>query len=370
MKLTRTGMWVTAASVVLIALGVRWRYAELVVVGLIGVLAVATAWLTVRSPRHLEILSRTLPKRVPRQSSAACRLRVANTGRRPLAPFVLVDRFLGATAEVAVAALAGGQRQAFDYVLAAGRRGVHPVGPLHVRRQDLLGLVCCERTLGVLGELTVHPVVFGLDGSHGIDHLAEVESLLRRTSADPMAGFQSLRDYQHGDDTRTIHWPSTARLGHLMVREQIDPRRPRLIVILDTSTGSYEGDDFEDAVDIAASVCAHGLDGGLQVVLRTNDPAMSGSAGPLAGREEMLDFLARVEPGDGRRLDYAVLADTAAAGTEVLIVSGATGDLPSHLPLTEAVRVVRIGAVRPAPPRLIPALGAPDFGRAWSEANW
>ncbi len=370
MRLTRTGMWVVAASLVLVAAGVRWRYAEVVVLGALGVLIVATAWLTVRPPRGLEVVSRTLPKRVPRGSTISCRLRVNNSGRRMLPPVVLTDRFCGSTAEVVVSGLGGGQRRAFDYGLAAPRRGVHTVGPLHLRRGDLLGLVSSERPLGVLGEVTVHPVVFSLDTSRGVDHLSEIESIVRRTSPDPMAGFQSLRDYQRGDDTRTIHWPSSARLGHLIVREQIDAHRPRLIVIVDTSAGTYGEGSFEDAVDVAASLCAHALVGGLEVALRTNDPAMSGSAAPLAGQEEMLDLLARVEPGATERLDYAVLVGTGTANAEVLIISGGTGELPGRLPLVESIGVIRVGSAAAAPrPGVISVVDAREFRRAWIEST-
>lgn len=42
---------------------------------------------------------------------------------------------------------------------------------------------------------------------------------------DPVAEFRLLREFQHGDPIRSIHWPSTLRGGDLLVREP-DPPRP------------------------------------------------------------------------------------------------------------------------------------------------
>src|SRR5207245_397722 len=45
--------------------------------------------------------------------------------------------------------------------------------------------------------------------------------------------FYALRAYQVGDDLRRVHWPSTARLDELMIRQQEMPWQGRATVVLD-----------------------------------------------------------------------------------------------------------------------------------------
>ena len=372
MNLTRTGIWVLGASFVLVAFGIRWRYTELIALGGLGLVAVATAWLSVHRPTDLEVRSRALPRRVVRGVGVPCRLRIANRGIRVLPPVVLVDRLLDSTVDLLVAGVGDRHERLIDYSLAAARRGVHPVGPLLVRRQDLLGLVSFERTVGHLDELIVHPTIHHLAGSRGVDHISDVESMLRRATADPMAGFQSLREYQRGDDTRTIHWASTARLGHLMVREFVDARRPRLTVVLDTAVAAHSEAGFEEAVDVAASLCAHAISVGLDVILRTNDRRAAGTEDPIVSTIEMLDLLARVERTEpGTTLPYAPLLSLAGAVEAVMIITGARGDLPRLATLTDRLTFVRIGVEEQVQRAgLIAARDAVGFRRAWTEGGW
>ena len=59
--------------------------------------------------------------------------------------------------------------------------------------------------------------------------------MIRRAASDPLCGFVSLREYVPGDDPRLIHWPTTARVGTLMIREHVELRRPEFTVVLDTA---------------------------------------------------------------------------------------------------------------------------------------
>ena len=94
---------------------------------------------------------------------------------------------------------------------------------------------------------------------------------MRRATVDPLSGFVSLREYVPGDDPRLIHWPTTARVGTLMVREHVEVRRPEFTVVLDTAAHVATADDFEEMVDVAASIAVHALRDGLDVVVRTTD---------------------------------------------------------------------------------------------------
>jgi len=371
MRLTRTGLGVLAAAVLVAALGLRWHYVELLVVAGAAAAAVALAWSTARRPTSLEIVPRAMPRRVARGDDLPVRVRVRNTGSRVLPPVVLVDSLLDSRAETLVSGLAADEVRVVDYTLRAVRRGVHRVGPMEVRRQDLLGVVSFERVLGVVEEVVVHPRVYDLLGARGSEHVSELENQLRRATSDPLSGFQSLRDYQQGDDTRTIHWPSTARMGRLVVREFADARRPRLTVVLDTSSTSHAEDGFEEAVDVAASLAAYGVRVGLEVVVRTTDRHHRGGPEPIRDEGELLELLARVQPTVGDdTVAFGPLVVLDASGDAVMVVTGPSGVAPRISALAQRLTVVHIGGRGSS--MSTGHLSAPDakgFQRAWVVGN-
>ena len=69
--------------------------------------------------------------------------------------------------------------------------------------------------------------------------------------------FYTMRQYQEGDDLRRIHWPSVARTGELMIRQDESTRRASGLVFFDTRTaalGRTHTPAFERGVSVAASI--------------------------------------------------------------------------------------------------------------------
>ena len=66
--------------------------------------------------------------------------------------------------------------------------------------------------------------------------------------------FFSLRDYQHGDPIRNIHWRSFAKLSRPIVKEHQDEFFVRTKLILDTFIEDQNDLIFEEAISVAASL--------------------------------------------------------------------------------------------------------------------
>ena len=102
-----------------------------------------------------------------------------------------------------------------------------------------------------------------------------------------------MRQYQEGDDLRRIHWPSVARTGELMIRQDESSRRANALVFLDSREGMLgqaHGQAFERAVSVAATLGVLLSRGGFSLRLATADTppaALSRGAvprGPHRGR--------------------------------------------------------------------------------------
>jgi uncharacterized protein (DUF58 family) len=82
--------------------------------------------------------------------------------------------------------------------------------------------------------------------------------------------FAMLREYVIGDELRHVHWKSSAKVGTLMMRQYVDVTRPRLTLVLVVDARAYRDDEeFEETVDLAASLAAVAGSSGLDVELVT-----------------------------------------------------------------------------------------------------
>jgi uncharacterized protein (DUF58 family) len=83
-----------------------------------------------------------------------------------------------------------------------------------------------------------------------------------------------MREYVTGDDLRRIHWPSVARTGHLMIRQDESTRRSMATIFLDnrtTAMGADASPGFEKGVSVAASIGRLLIQAGFAVNLATLD---------------------------------------------------------------------------------------------------
>ena len=378
--LTRNGWTFGAISLAALLAGVLLDFSELVAIGiaLLGCLVLAAVWLG-RRPQ-VEVQRELMPSRVSEGERAAGVLTISNVGSRRCPPVLAVEGFAGGSVAVPVPSLAAGATHVVGYHLPADRRGCYAVGPLAIGHTDPLHLVNSTQRFGAEATLWVHPRM------HRVKTIptGRSQDLEGPTSSGAPRGgiaFHSLREYEAGDDLRMIHWRSSARTGKLMVKHTVVTNEPRLLLVLDTSAESYEGDAFEDAVRVIASLIVAGADKRFPTEFRSTG-GVTGSIDPTGhGRNDVLDKLAAVQVGaDAGLEEMPRFAARREQGVALGVVTGqpsrdralVVGKIRSRF---EVVTMVQVGERFGRPPIDVPGvLGlnvatSEEFARLWGSSR-
>jgi uncharacterized protein (DUF58 family) len=389
---TARGVGTVLAAAALIGGGFVFGYPELVVLGAAGLAAMLSALVYAARRLRLSVAREVRPERVTRGQESAQTLTVRNSGKYLSTTLIGLDQCASATVPVPLLRLRPNQDTSVTYPVPTERRGVVQLGPLRVTRRDPLGLVGVSRNNGGTARVWVHPRSYPLVAVP----VGVARSLDGRVDKVPHGTitFDTLREYVIGDELRKVHWRTSARMGQLMVREDLDTSLPRVVVLVDDRASAYRdltGDgsvDFESVCEAAASVIVATVRADLSVELMVTSAERSigtgahRAAGP-ADASPMLDRLAEAEPTAPdavldtatRRLRQHKLGDTliyltgsgrpddlapvgALAPGYPTIVAGVFGD-PEGVP--EAVAGLQVLAVH----------DAPDFAAAWdSLGRW
>ncbi|MFI7550172.1 DUF58 domain-containing protein [Micromonospora sediminimaris] len=288
MGITARGIGLLVAAVLLLGAGFRFGYPELTLLGAAAGTALAVALVAAARRPRLRVSRQADPDRVARGEPATMTLTVRNAGRVGAASMLATDRCGGRMVPVPVLRLRPGADTTVSYPVPTSRRGVVPVGPLRVTRRDPLGLVVLARSYGDVVPVWVHPRIHPLRAVP----TGAGRSLDGRVDAVPHGSitFDSLREYVVGDELRRVHWRTSARVGELMVRENVDTSLPRIVVLLDNRSTAHPdrvdgvAESFESACEAAASVVTAAVREDLPVVLlfvaAEDTSAGSGGTGP------------------------------------------------------------------------------------------
>lgn len=311
---TPLGWSVAGCAAALLGAGYGLGWAELTAIGWAAAVLVlgALAHLFGRSAHDITL---SLPvdrvvagERVPGQVDVRNR-----TGRRLAAVTVQVPVGAG-LAEFPMPSLAAHSGIDEVFVVPTARRGIIPIGPVHTVRADPVGLVRLETVLTQQVELYVHPRTIAIPSmSQGFVRDLEGQPTRDLTASD--VAFHALREYQSGDERRSIHWKSTAKTGRLMVRQYEQTRRSHLLVALSLATGDFaDEEEFELAVSAAGSL-------GVRAIRDARTVSVLTSSGPLSTLTgtRLLDGLSGVELAGGVT-DLRALSRQAAAGVAGLSV--------------------------------------------------
>ncbi len=158
-----------------------------------------------------------------------------------------------------------------EYHVIPSSRGQYDIGPVKVQFADPAKLFISESTIGEPGLLYVYPE----------RRLVKVRISPRKTGSwwgttpSRKAGvgmeFHGIREYQPGDEFRSINWKATARLARIVTNEYETERAVDTVLILDAGklSGSLVGPksilDYE--AEAALSIASFLLNGGNRVGL-------------------------------------------------------------------------------------------------------
>jgi len=217
----------------------------------------------------------------------------------------LIERRRGAIFEPSEApALAPGETRSVDARLTPTRRGVIRFAGCRVERDDLFGL--WKRSVVLPDEETiialppVHPVNVPEFCGHRRYHHGGVIAAHKVGESEE---FMQVREYRPGDPLKRIHWPSSARIGALAVKEFQDEYYARIALVLDTFHPAAVSPELEDAVSIAASYLVAGVaEDEIVDLLFVGAKAFSFPTGRgIGSTARMLEILAGVEPCRDRK---------------------------------------------------------------------
>ncbi len=375
--LTGSGKAAALAGPLLLAVGAAVHWPELMALGVGCLLALAASlWWLLRRP-ELVATREITPPRVREGERAVAVLSLLNAGAHRSPPMLATERVGRRRVGVRLPSLPRGGSTTVTYDLPTDQRGLHLVGPLTLARSDPLRLVLVARDHGTRSVLAVHPRV------HAVEPVptGRARDMDGPTSlASPQGGiaFHSLREYVPGDDLRLIHWRSTARTGHLMVRHNVVPNEPRMMVVLDTSASPYTRESFEDAVRVAASLCVAAFEAGFPLRFATTGGVSALCERGTDAGAAVLDLLAGVEASlDDPGLPALVNMVPDDDGVSLGVVTGQPGG--GELRAVTAVRnrfdmvsLVQVGELYDRAPTAVAGAyvvncrTSEDFARVWN----
>ncbi len=203
------------------------------------------------------------------------------------------------------------------YRVRPGRRGRYAIGRLHGRYRSRLGLWNRMITWPITDEVRVYPNLLAVRQYEvAMRQGRQMEGLKRARLRGAGTEFESLREYQEGDEFRAINWPATARRGSLVTNlYQVDRSQPIMLLVdagrlmIPQIQGLSRLDYVLNAAMLLATVAAERGD---QVGLMLFGGEVKAFVPPRKGRRQVMAMLEslydlqpeQVEPDYGRMLGW------------------------------------------------------------------
>jgi len=254
------------------AIFLNWRELLVLAIGCGMILLLSLPFVVGRS--EIKLTRIMAADRVSVGDEAVVEIHAANTGSVRTTRQIINESINGSPIPVPLPGLAPGADRTVSWRPPTNRRGKFILGPAKITKADPCRLM--QRDVGQTGrdEFWVQPRVQMLPA---------------------LLGGLAVRPYRAGDDVRHVHWMATARAGEMMVRQYVDNRQPYASVIVDSNEGSWaSADDFDSALDIAASVAASALSDSHPVSVHVGPAQLIGSR-RRSTRQLLLDDLTLVK---------------------------------------------------------------------------
>ncbi len=277
-----------------------------------------------RMIRRIEV-ERRAPMEAFQGDEVRASIVLRNRSRSPRLALELVDEHLAPVAAF-VPGLGPGETVIVETRRRAAVRGVHEISDVVVASAAPFGVAVRRRRRQVASPTVVYPRLVRLDE---LPFLESAPTPERAIHSAPRRGtgpdYLGIREYRVGDSMRHVHWPSTARLGALMVREFEREQTRRLTVVID-AVADAAPDGGPTPLDVCCSVgasvafAAHGRAQGVRLVAGVAGRPVSVSRTDPAGT---LRWLAELRPGAGMSLTDLVgeLGEEVLGASALLLVA-------------------------------------------------
>jgi uncharacterized protein (DUF58 family) len=187
------------------------------------------------------------------------------------------------------------------YPIVMARRGRYAFEAIKVTTRFPFGLFVKAASIPCRSSMIVYPEITPLPGTMTDDLVAlgHESPLLQRGQG---TALHNLRVYRPGDDSRAIHWRTTARRSQLIVREtEAEDQRRLTLMLVVPSEEELDADrraHFERAISLVASLAVHFTREAYEIRLLLAQEEMPYGMGE-AHLSRMLVALALCEPAPG-----------------------------------------------------------------------
>ena len=301
--MTPRGWTLALLSAGLIAMGWQSHWPELTALGAAGLAAVVAILIGLASRPRGTLTVDQGSMRVVRTHPASVRVGLSGSHRGALGVRLVEGDPRQPSGSMPISRHQLSNSATLRFPLDTSRRGQRPIGPFTLLQGDPWGVVSrvVDHTEG--GLITVHPRVFPVRRSLAAHRIVSDSETADRRLGD--MHFHALRDYVMGDEPRMVHWRSSARAGHLVVRQNLAATASGTTVVIDTDVSAYGSDQqfgqrwlperFENAIEVIASIVASLPKSSGQVHLTTTAAGSAVTSSAPGAINGLLDRLAVVD---------------------------------------------------------------------------
>lgn len=274
--------------------------------------------------------------------------------------------------------LGPGEHTAFEARQRLPERGVYRWSAVHLRMDGPMGLMRLTVERPVTAECRVYPDIRRVRDHIVTRRLHDAIAPHLRTARIRGIGseFESLREYEDGDDIRRIDWRASARYLRPIVRNyEIEPFRT-VMVLVDAgrlmAQSAGDGAKLDHAIDAALMVAGVALDGGDRCGALVFDDQLRAYLPPRGGLGQLravVETLFDVKPTFAeshfqrafvqlqtrlrKRSLIVILGDVTDVDASASLLSGVVALSRRHLVVFAALRTPEVQAVIDAPSRTV-----------------